>query len=146
MTMVLCWQKFSKFCHYLWAVSSGVVSSTLWWERKKVSDYNVADAVVPGVLLLPLRHWVTAVPAASAGALCLVWWLPRCSRGRKLDSKLTLQSDSFLLPYLSVEECQKDHSWRCHTQMAAKCLEYFSKLDQNHQTRKIKLFIPKVLI
>ena len=40
--------------------------------RRKELDSNIADAVVPEVLLLPPRHWVTAVPAAGvAGALCL---------------------------------------------------------------------------
>ena len=53
--------------------------------RRREPD-SVIDAVVPEVLLLPPRRWVTA--AGVAGALCLACRLPHCSRGMELDSKL----------------------------------------------------------
>ena len=42
----------------------------------------------------------------------------------------------------SVDDCGKDHSWRCHTQMTAKCREYFSKLDYDHLLELIYLYFP----
>ena len=55
---------------------------------RRESDSNVTNAVIPRVYLLPPHHWITAVPTASAGPLCLAWQLPCCGMGRKLDSKL----------------------------------------------------------
>ena len=53
---------------------------------------------------------------------------------------------SSLFPsYRSVEECRKDLSWRCCTQMAAKHREHFLKLHQCHQAQKIKWFIVTIL-
>ena len=47
-------------------------SSTLGKENEP--DSNLAGTVVPEALLIPPRHWVTAVPTAGvAGALCLAW-------------------------------------------------------------------------
>ena len=55
--------------------------------RKDGGGRKELDSVIPEVLLTS-RCWITAVPTAGAGALCLAWWLPCCGRGRELDSKL----------------------------------------------------------
>ena len=78
----------------------------------------------------------------AAGTAVTQWWGGRrWLQGQQNQQGWSPVSFSSPLPsYCSVEECQKDHSWRCHTQMAVKCRENFSKVDHSRQAYRTKLF------